>query len=325
MTRLAWGLFALWVALAVVAAGYATQSEEKFELFLMVALTGFAIVGALVASRRPSNPIGWILLAIVLLNAASSVLIGYTSTADDPVSVAVWMDDWLSDTWIGLIALGIPLLYPDGRLPSPRWRLFAWFAAGCFVLGLLGRMFGDRVLDTEAAGTWHNPYALRGAAGDAAAAIAAASGALYGIAALTGFAAVVVRLRRSRGVERQQVKWFAFVGALMLASLLLAALSLVAPVLGYTIGNVASRAPRRPTSPPAPLRSPPPPAARSSAWPVTWRLKPTANVSSPRSSTRSGASTSSSTTPASTCAARSTSSRCRTSSDRSPSMSMARG
>ena len=97
------------------------------------------------------------------------------------------------------------------------------------MLGLLGRMFGDRVLDTEAPGTWHNPYALPGAAGDAAAAIAAASGALYGVAALTGFAAVVVRLRRSRGVERQQVKWFAFVGALMLASLLLAALSLVGP------------------------------------------------------------------------------------------------
>ena len=238
--RLAWALFGLWVAMAVLAGVYASRSEDKFELILMLALTAFAIVGALVASRRPGNPIGWMLLAVVLLNAAGSVLVGYTATADDPVTFAVWLDDWISDAWIGLIALGVPLLYPDGRLPSPRWRPLAWFAAGCFALALLARMFGDRVLDTEAPGTWPNPYALPGAAGDAAAAIASAGGAFYAIGALTGFAAVVARLRRSHGVERQQVKWFAFVGALMLASLLLAAFSLIAPDLtGYTVGAVA--------------------------------------------------------------------------------------
>ena len=240
MKRLAWGLFALWIALAVIAAVYAAGAEDHFEAFAMVALTVFAIVGALVASRRPGNPIGWLLLAIVLLNAAGSALIGYTAAADYPITFAVWLDDWISDAWIGLIAVGIPLLYPDGRLPSPGWRPFAWFAGGCFAFALLARMFGDRVLDTEAQGTWQNPYALPGAAGDAAAAIASAGGAFYAIAAGIGFAAVVFRLRRSQGVERQQVKWFAFVGALMLAALLLAALSLLAPDLtGDTVGAFA--------------------------------------------------------------------------------------
>ena len=235
--RLAWGLFGLWVALAVLAAWYSVQLEDHFEVIFMVALTVFAVVGAVVASRRPRNPIGWMLEAIVLLSALTSVLIGYTSTADDPLPVAMWLDDWIGDVWIGIVVVGIPLLFPDGRLPSPRWRLPAWIATAAFAVGILGRALGDRVLDTEAPGTVHNPYALPGAAGDAAAAIATASVALYGGAAVFGLAGLVTRMRRSHGVERQQLKWFAYVVVLLLATLIVSAISLIGHDL-YVVGVI---------------------------------------------------------------------------------------
>jgi hypothetical protein len=225
--RLAWGLFGLWVALAVLAGFYSIQSDENFEGLFMLGLTVFALVGAVVASRQPRNAIGWILEAVVLLSALSSVLIGYTSTADDPVPVAAWLDDWIADVWIGLAAVGIPLLFPDGRLPSPRWRVGFWLASGLFALGIAGRALGDRVLDTEAPGTWQNPYALPGVAGDVMAGIASVSVVFYGVPAMIAVAGLVVRLRRSHGVERQQLKWFAYVGVLLMAALVLCAISLV--------------------------------------------------------------------------------------------------
>jgi hypothetical protein len=235
--RLAWGLFGLWVALAAVAGYYATLGDENFEGLFMLGLTVFAIVGAVVASRQPRNPIGWILQSVVIFSAITSVLIGYTSTAEDPAPVAVWLDDWIADIWIGLVAVGIPLLFPDGRLPSPRWRGAAWLATGMFALGIVGRAFGDRILDTEAPGTWPNPYALPGAAGDLLAGIAKTSYVFYGVPALIGVAALVVRMRRSRGVERQQLKWFAYVGVLLIASLILSAISLIGHGL-YAVGVV---------------------------------------------------------------------------------------
>ena len=235
--RLAWGLFAVWIALAALAFVYSVGAEDHFEAIFMVALTVFAVVGAVVASRRPRNPIGWMLEAIALLSALTSVLIGYTSSADNPVPVAMWLDDWIGDVWIGIVVVGIPLLFPDGRLPSPRWRLPAWIATAAFAVGILGRALGDRVLDTEAPGTVHNPYALPGAAGDAAAAIATASVALYGGAAVFGLAGLVTRMRRSHGVERQQLKWFGYVVALLLATLILSAISLISHDL-YVVGVI---------------------------------------------------------------------------------------
>jgi hypothetical protein len=235
--RLAWGLFGLWVALAALSVYYSTQGDEKFEALFMLGLTVFAVVGAVVASRQPRNPIGWILQAVVLFSAVGSVLIGYTSTADDPVPPAVWLDDWSADIWIGLVAVAIPLLFPDGTLPSRRWRPAAWLAAGLYALGILARAFGDRVLDTEAPGTWQNPYALPGVAGDVLAKIASASLLIYGVPALIGIAALVSRLRHSRGVERQQLKWFAYVGVLMLAALVVCAIALLGNV-PYIVGAI---------------------------------------------------------------------------------------
>jgi hypothetical protein len=237
--RLAWGLFGLWVALAAVGAAMSAQTEDHFDLLFMLGLSVFAAVGAVVASRVPRNPIGWILEAVALLAALGAVLAGYTGSVDDPVMVAMWLDDWVSDLWIGLVGVAIPLLFPDGRLPSPRWRPWAWLAACSFTLGVLARAFGDRVLETEATPEPRNPYALPGVVGDVAASGALTAG-LYLLGVMIGLSALVVRMRRSRGVERQQLKWFAYVGTMTLSALVLAALSLLWPEkLGDTLGAIA--------------------------------------------------------------------------------------
>ena len=151
----------------------------------------------------------------------------------------MWLDDWLGDVWIAIVGVWIPLLFPDGRLPSRRWRAVAWFGTAAFAVGVLARAFGAHELDTSAPGHHANPFALPGAAGDALGALIGPASIAYALAVLGAMAGLVVRLRRSRGVERLQLKWFAYVASLMLVALLLAALSLaVHGPAGDAVGSV---------------------------------------------------------------------------------------
>jgi hypothetical protein len=225
MRRLAWVLFGVWAAESIVALLLVAGEDDNFGLIVTPALAGFALVGALVASRQPRNAIGWILLAIALLFSLSTVVEGL-SLRPQPAAVAMWLDDWLSDVWIGLVGVWIPLLFPNGHLPSRAWRPVAWFGTVVFALGVLTRAFGVHELDTSAPGHHPNPFALPGALGDVLGALIVPVTVAYAPAVVGAMAGLVVRLRRSRGVERQQLKWVAYVGSLMLTALLLAAVSL---------------------------------------------------------------------------------------------------
>jgi hypothetical protein len=227
MRRLPWVVLGAWVVLAAVAGVLGAGQKDKFALVLTLPLAGFAFVGALIASRQPRNAIGWLLLAVVMVFTLGNAIEAYCETASDPAPAAMWVDDWLTDVWIVLVGVWIPLLFPDGRLGS-RWRRrVAWFGTAVFAAGLVTTAFGDHVLDTSAPGTHHNPFALPGAAGDLLAGLVGVTEALYALAVLGALAGLVLRLRRSRGIERQQLKWFAYVSGLMLAALMLAAISLI--------------------------------------------------------------------------------------------------
>src|SRR4051812_20111294 len=224
MRRLPWLLFGVWAALSVAALVLVTA--DKFALIVTPALGGYAVVGALVASRQPRNAIGWLLLAIAILFSLSNLVEGVATQSAHPAGVAMWLDDWLSDVWICLVGVFIPLLFPDGHLSSRAWRPVAWFGTAAFGLGVLTRAFGTHELDTSAAGHHDNPFALPGAAGDALGALLVPATVAYGPAVIGAMAGLVVRLRRSHGVERLQLKWVAYVGSLTLSALLLAAVSL---------------------------------------------------------------------------------------------------
>ena len=225
--RLAWGLFGVWAVLAAIAAWLSAREGDLFDAMLSPALGGFAGVGALVAARQPRNPIGWVLEATAISFAFTIVIEAYVMRSDRPALFVLWLDDWTFIVWIALACVWIPLLFPDGRLPSRRWRPVAWGGTAAFVLAVLGTAFGDRTLDTTADLNVANPYALPGVAGDVAAQIASVAGVLYLIPVLGAVAGLVTRTRHSRGTQRQQLKWFALVGALMLGALLLSAISLI--------------------------------------------------------------------------------------------------
>ena len=136
-------LLALSVAGAETSAGVrSVASSLGFAVFL-----SFPVVGALVASRRPENPIGWICLVAGLFWMNISMGEGwnaYELARTGTVTASVTLDAlsfWIWVAPVGLLGVYMILLFPDGRLPSRRWRPFAWFAGAVMALICVGFVF----------------------------------------------------------------------------------------------------------------------------------------------------------------------------------------
>jgi hypothetical protein len=192
------------------------------QLSFAVMVVAFAVTGAVVASRRPDNAIGWLLCISPLFLAATGVADGWYQHAvyGDPGSLPVsstfvWVANW---AWIPgfppLITL-LFLLFPDGRPPSRRWGAVIWLTAAAMAFLTLGYMFAPGELQDYA--RVQNPFGLEGTAGDVATALVNLGFPLLALAAVLSVASLVVRFRRAAGVERQQVKWVAAAAALVLA------------------------------------------------------------------------------------------------------------
>ena len=206
------------------------QAGEQLEGFFTFALGVLAGVGALLSRRRPENPIGPILLGLALVVTASVVGDGITARYEDDVDpglgvrLVVWIDEAVIYVWFGLVGVLLPLLFPDGRLPSPRWRPVLWAGMALVAVAVLGTLFGVEHTESDQTGTIGNPLAVGGPVGDALAAGAQASTPLFGVVVLLALVSVVVRFRRARGVERQQLKWFGYAIGLLLSGLAAAAI-----------------------------------------------------------------------------------------------------
>jgi hypothetical protein len=221
---LAWGLLALWAALTVTGAVLALSQGDLFDGLIWMGMTVIASVGALLALRRPGNSIGWMLLVAAVLIALSGALAGYASSSEDTSSLTggalvVWVDSWIFFIWLGLLAFGVPVLFPDGRPPNRRWRAFLWVGAALGGVAITGTALGTPVMEWDADDQLANPFAIPGALGDALEGAATIGEVLFALAVLVGAGGLVARLRRARGVERQQLKWFALAGSMMLAGL----------------------------------------------------------------------------------------------------------
>jgi hypothetical protein len=205
----------------------------------------FSLLGALIVSRRPENRIGWIYLLIgVVLPLQSLGALYYEHGAPGGAwpgaRWAAWFQDWVSlpvfPTGLALFAF---LLFPTGRLPSPRWRPLAWSAVA-FVVAMTVFTSVDPVPIDVGSGfaKVQNPTGI-GALGSG---FDSAIGYLYiaGIALIAAaIGSLVARGRRAAPRERQQMKLLAYAAALTIASILvLSSLSLAGVAVGTSIWDV---------------------------------------------------------------------------------------
>jgi hypothetical protein len=213
-TWLAWTMGTLSAGLTAAAVVLAGRNGESLaELVFnhhaigIVTALGLSVLGGLIASRRPANPIGWLMSVAALLLAVFSFSQQYAPLAVAESLPGVDLTSWLA-TWTNLPGIAITItfviqLFPDGRLPSRRWRPVAWLSAAATVVPaavLAARAWPVRgpVLATE---TVDHP-ALGDSFGTGFLVILVLS--------VVSLAALIVRFRRSAGAERQQIKWFAY-------------------------------------------------------------------------------------------------------------------
>jgi hypothetical protein len=169
---LAWTLAGLSVAMfltSVVLYVLAHSSQEPPStggalsvLLLYVPFLAFPIVGALIASRHPKNPVGWICLAVGLFWMLIAVGDQYEvegTVVIDALTQAIWVPP------IGLLGIYLILLFPDGKLPSRRWRPLAWLSGVVMVLASLGITFAPGPLEDHPGcatpSGWKEPLGLR--------------------------------------------------------------------------------------------------------------------------------------------------------------------
>ncbi|MGH2637623.1 MAG: hypothetical protein ACRDHU_15950, partial [Actinomycetota bacterium] len=247
-SRWPWAVLAGFVALAVAGTVGVVINDEAIaeQVPFIVAFSMFGVVGALILSRARGNVVGGLLLYTACATGASFLageIVTYLireGTTDGFVVVAAALLSsfgWLLGILPVLVYL--PLLFPDGRLPSRSWRPFAWFSGVFLGVLFVGDTFGQTTLtgSTEDV-VVENPLAIaaldRLYIPDAVVTVAL-------LACLVGaIGSLVVRFRRSRGVERQQIKWVAFAVVFLLVSFVASEILLAAGVGGSLLESVVS-------------------------------------------------------------------------------------
>jgi signal transduction histidine kinase len=236
--RWPWLVVALFVVLGAVGSVLIVANGRSLagDLPFFLAFGMFGVVGALIVSRAPDNRIGGLLLygaGSTVVAAFSGELTTYLVNKGITGPVAVVCALLGNVTWsIGIlpVMLLLPLVFPDGHLPSPRWRVVA--AAVLTLAGLftLGTLFGtDRLTGSlERAGVG-NPLFIPAVADAYDALDAVGDWFFLPILAASG-ASLVVRFRRARGVERQQIKWVALAVAYVVVALVISEILLALDV-----------------------------------------------------------------------------------------------
>ncbi len=228
---IAWSVCALCAALAVASLILALLNGRTLgEIFISetgivtfaIWTVSFSVVGALIASHRPENPIGWIFLAdgffYGLLSAGDEYAIFALLTNPGALPLgaeASWLGQWIWAPGLVLILVFLPLLFPDGHPPSHRWRPVAWLGGlsiGLAVVSSAILLWPERgpALVTGDENPSHVVQVL----------VVFVALPLMLLAGVGAVISVFVRFHRARGDERQQIKWFASAATLTLVWIL---------------------------------------------------------------------------------------------------------
>jgi hypothetical protein len=217
---LAWSMWALSIALTLVslwllAWSWSHPNVHVFDYWVentMVAVV-FSTVGAVVASRRPEHPVGWLFCVVGLVGGVRHLGAEYATYAlpmsheslAGGAAAAAWISSWLWVPHVGLMVF-LGLVFPSGLLPTARWRPFAWLIVVALLVGTVALALSPGPL--SGLGPIQNPFGIEGARR-----VVGPAHALVWSLALVAASSLLVRLRRAKGMERQQIKWVAFAGA----------------------------------------------------------------------------------------------------------------
>ncbi|MBA3382417.1 MAG: hypothetical protein H0T97_11250, partial [Actinobacteria bacterium] len=220
-SRIAWSL---WVVLGCLLAAEVLLLPLHRDAALLLAIAPpFTTVGAFLASRRPANPVGWLFLgfgaAIVLRSFGTQYAYHAFVTEPGSLTGAAWVGSFAVHAWHPSFTflVFVFLLFPDGRLASHRWRPVAWLSVATALIGLGSGMLETSFLTDEINLPFVEPPLARSepVAGPIFGAFLIVNGALLA-AAMVAF---VLRLRRARGDERLQLKWFGYSVVVVVLSL----------------------------------------------------------------------------------------------------------
>jgi hypothetical protein len=222
--RLAWGLWLLVVLVEGLVIGFLLANDGLTTRELITALAtwvpflAFATVGAVILARRPGNRIGWLCWAIgfaITVSILGSKPVWAVLADQDRSAAWALLPQLGTMAWLGTLLGLLPflvLLFPTGRLLSPRWRPVAWALGLVLGLYLAARLLTPGPIDLGLSVNPDNPLGVESAEG-LVQLVQRLAGVVVPVLVLAVLASVVVRFRRSRGEERQQLKWFTFVVA----------------------------------------------------------------------------------------------------------------
>ena len=196
---------------------WGTGGDSAVVIFV-VPFLAFPLVGALIASRRPKNPIGWMCLGAGIFWMLATMtgpyavygIVARPGSVPFPAAIGS-LTEWLWTPALGLLGTYLILLFPDGRLPSRRWRPLVWLSGAVIVLGSAGTALKPgRPPDL---GGMRNPFGLEGHPWVANAMEAIL--VLLPLCVLASTLSLVLRFLRSGGEERAQIKWIALAASLV--------------------------------------------------------------------------------------------------------------
>jgi len=251
-SRIAWPLCGLILALIACAVALSVLNRYDGPLTFLFAVATAALVGGLVASRKPANPVGWIIAGHALCFALGEFARQYSIygvlTAPGSLAFAramAWPTYWVWFPGVMLLVSFLPLYFPSGRLVSRRWRPVVFFAVSITVA--TGGIAAIRPSDEETPGI-PNPLGIEGLNEGLRSFSVALDDVMPGSWLALGVASavsLVVRFRRSRGEERQQIKWVAYAVVFLIFYLLMDVLFVraLAPAVSRVLGDVLLVAP----------------------------------------------------------------------------------
>jgi hypothetical protein len=226
VTRRAVMLATVWAASVLLAVGslalfaaahgssHASTPSSAIDWLLPFAFLSFTTVGALLAAKRPRNPIGWLFLVAGLLIVVNSFATAYSRFGDsasagrlDGTVGAAWVSQWIWGPAVTLLGTFLLLLFPTGHLLTRRWRVVAWLAVVAILVDTPLRMFKPGPLQNLE--QVDNPLGI----GRTGALLWTLANQQVGswlqlVATAAAVVCLVLRFRRAASVEREQLKWF---------------------------------------------------------------------------------------------------------------------